>query len=37
MKHDDAAAMVMGDIFCRLNSGALLQVMRATCEVGAGR
>jgi len=31
MRHEDAAAMVMGDIFCRLNSGAMLPVMRATC------
>ena len=32
MRHDDAAAIVIGEICCRLNSGALLPVMRATCD-----
>ena len=32
MTHDDVGSLVIGEIFCRLNSGALLPVMRATCE-----
>ena len=32
MKHDDAGSLVIGDIFCPLNSGALLPAVRATCE-----
>lgn len=32
MKHNDAGHLVIGEIFCRLNSGALLPVMRATLE-----
>ena len=32
MKHDDAGPLVIGEIFCRLNSGALLPAMRATCD-----
>jgi UDP:flavonoid glycosyltransferase YjiC (YdhE family) len=32
MRHDDAGSLVIGEIFCRLNSGALLPVMRATCQ-----
>lgn len=32
MTHDDAADLVIGEIFCRLNSGALLPVMRRTVE-----
>src|SRR5664279_1904685 len=32
MTHDDVGGLVIGEIFCRLNSGALLPVMRATCE-----
>ncbi|MGS0684893.1 glycosyltransferase [Nakamurella sp. GG22] len=30
MTHDDAESFVIGEIFCRLNAGALLPVMRAT-------
>ena len=32
MRHDDAAAIVIGEICCRLNSGALLPVMREMCD-----
>jgi len=32
MRHEDADAIVIGEICCRLNSGALLPVMRATCD-----
>ena len=32
MRHDDVGSLVIGEIFCRLNSGALLPVMSATCE-----
>ena len=32
MTHDDAESIVIGEIFCRLNSGALLPVMRKTCR-----
>ncbi len=32
MKHDDVVAMVIGEIFCRLNSGALLPTMRRACD-----
>jgi hypothetical protein len=31
MRHDEVESLVIGEIFCRLNSGALLPVMRATC------
>jgi UDP:flavonoid glycosyltransferase YjiC (YdhE family) len=32
MTHDDVGSLVIAEIFCRLNSGAMLPVMRATCE-----
>jgi UDP:flavonoid glycosyltransferase YjiC (YdhE family) len=31
-KHDEVGPLVIGEIFCRLNSGALLPVMRETCD-----
>jgi hypothetical protein len=32
MKHEEAGPVVVGELFCRLNSGALLPVVRAACH-----
>ncbi len=32
MKHEEAGPVVFGELFCRLNSGALLPVMSAVCD-----
>ena len=32
MTHDEAGPVVVGELFCRLNSGALLPVVRAACD-----
>jgi UDP:flavonoid glycosyltransferase YjiC (YdhE family) len=32
MNHDDAGPLVIGEVFCRLNSGALLPAVRAACD-----
>ena len=32
MKHEEAGPVVIGELFCRLNSGALLPVVRAACD-----